>query len=114
MTRHLAVAVLAVAAIGAAPPRIAIKTVPAPEQIIGFKVMVTLINDPAGNVYHWKNSDYLNNYTFVRSIRISLIGRTVPTTDPTYVFRNTFDTGPYQVQGISLVINPRNMSMGDN
>jgi len=84
------------------------------EQIIGFKVMVTLINDPAGNVYHWKNSDYLNNYTFVRSIRISLIGRTVPTTDPTYVFRNTFDTGPYQVQGISLVINPRNMSMGDN
>src|SRR5467141_3025631 len=37
MTRHLAVAVLAVAAIGAAPPRIAIKTVPAPEQIIGFK-----------------------------------------------------------------------------
>src|SRR5712691_9477331 len=37
MTRHLAVAVLAVATIGAAPPRIAIKTVPAPEQIIGFK-----------------------------------------------------------------------------
>jgi hypothetical protein len=37
MTRHLAVAVLAVATIGAAPPRIAIKAVPAPEQIIGFK-----------------------------------------------------------------------------
>ncbi len=84
------------------------------EQIIGFKAMVTLINDPAGNVYHWKNSDYQNNYTLVRSIRISLIGRTVPVTDPTYVFRNTFDTGPYQVQGISVVINPRNMSMGDN
>ena len=84
------------------------------EQIIGFKAMVTLFNDPAGNVYHWHNSDYLNNYTLVRSIRISLIGRTVPVTDPTYKFRNTFDTGPYQVQGISLVINPRNMSMGDN
>jgi Tfp pilus assembly protein PilW len=84
------------------------------EQIIGFKVMVTLINDPAGNVYHWKNSDYLNNYTQVRSIRISLIGRTVPVTDPTYKFRNTFDTGPYQIQGASVVINPRNMSMGDN
>jgi hypothetical protein len=84
------------------------------EQIIGFKVMVTLINDPLGNVYHWKNSDYSNNYTQVRSIRISLIGRTVPVTDPTYVFRNTFDTGPYQVQGISVVVNPRNMSMGDN
>jgi prepilin-type N-terminal cleavage/methylation domain-containing protein len=84
------------------------------EQIIGFKVMVTLFNDPAGNVYHWKNSDYLNNYTLVRSIRISLIGRTVPTTDPTYTFRNTFDGGPYQVQGTSIVVNPRNMSMGDN
>jgi type II secretory pathway pseudopilin PulG len=84
------------------------------EQIIGFKVMVTLINDPAGNVYHWKNSDYLNNYTLVRSIRISLIGRTIPQSDPTYTFRNTFDAGPYQVQGTSVVINPRNMSMGDN
>ena len=85
------------------------------EQIIGFKVMVSLINDPAGNVYHWHNTtDYQNNYTLVRSIRISLIGRTVPVTDPTYKFRNTFDSGPYQVQGISVVINPRNMSMGDN
>ena len=84
------------------------------EQIIGFKVMVTLYNDPAGNVYHWKNSDYQNNYTMVRSVRISLIGRTVPATDPKYVFRNTFDTGPYQIQGISVVINPRNMSMSDN
>jgi prepilin-type N-terminal cleavage/methylation domain-containing protein len=84
------------------------------EQIIGFKVMVTLYNDPAGNVFHWKNSDYLNNYTMVRSVRISLIGRTVPSTAPTYVFRNTFDTGPYQVQGVSVTINPRNMSMGDN
>jgi type II secretory pathway pseudopilin PulG len=84
------------------------------EQIIGFKVMAALFNDPAGNVYHWKNSDYQNNYTLVRSVRISLIGRTVPVTDPSYKFRNTFDTGPYQIQGVSVVVNPRNMSMTDN
>ncbi len=33
----------------------------------------------------------------VRSVRVTLIGRTTPNPDPTYTFRNTFDGGPYQV-----------------
>jgi prepilin-type N-terminal cleavage/methylation domain-containing protein len=86
------------------------------EQIIGFKVGAALFNDATNNYYFHNSSttDYLNNYTLVRSVRISLIGRTTPVTDPSYKFRNTFDTGPYQIQGVSVVINPRNMSMGDN
>jgi hypothetical protein len=44
---------------------------------------------------------------------ISLIGRTKPTTDPSYKFRNSFDSGAYEIQGVSLVVNPRNMSMSD-
>jgi prepilin-type N-terminal cleavage/methylation domain-containing protein len=82
------------------------------EQIIGFKVMATLFN--GGSAYDARNSDYQNNYTLVRSVRVSLIGRTIPVTDPTYRFRNTFDGGPYQIQGSSVVVNPRNMSMTDN
>jgi prepilin-type N-terminal cleavage/methylation domain-containing protein len=87
------------------------------EQVIGFKVGATLYNGGTGTdstAYDFKNSDYLNNYTLVRSVRVSLIGRTVPVTDPTYSFRNTFDGGPYQIQGVSVVVNPRNMSMADN
>jgi hypothetical protein len=30
------------------------------------------------------------------------------------VFKNAFDNGHYQVQGIAVVVNPRNMSMNDN
>ncbi len=87
------------------------------EQIIGFKVMATLYNGGTGTdstAYDARNSDYQNNYTLVRSVRVSLIGRTTPVTDPTYTFRNTFDGGPYQIQGSSVVVNPRNMSMTDN
>jgi hypothetical protein len=31
--------------------------------------------------------------------------------DPSNNFRNKLDGGPYQVQKISVVINPRNLSM---
>ncbi|MBI3669729.1 MAG: hypothetical protein HY237_08120, partial [Acidobacteria bacterium] len=53
------------------------------------------------------------DYTLVRAVRVSLIGRTPPVTDPTFKFRNTFDGGPYQIQGLSVVVNPRNLSMKD-
>jgi prepilin-type N-terminal cleavage/methylation domain-containing protein len=100
-------------------------------QIIGFKIGAALFNSatdtdvttycfnsqaydpncptvPAGT-----NGAWAYNYTVVRGVMVSLIGRTTPVTDPTYVFRNTFDGGAYQIQGVSVVINPRNMSMTD-
>ena len=86
------------------------------EQIIGFKVGVTSWNDvlaTSSETYHFNPTDYYNDFTLVRSVRISLIGRTTPTPDPTFTFRNAFDQGPYQVVGATVVVNPRNMSMND-
>ncbi len=98
-------------------------------QIIGFKLGATLFNsaledDTATYCFDSSQYDpncvtpssppqYAYNYTVIRSVMISLIGRTTPVTDPTYKFRNSFDGGAYQIQGVSVVINPRNMSMAD-
>lgn len=86
------------------------------EQVIGFKVGVTSWNDAAATsseTYHFNPADYYYDFTLVRSVRVSLIGRTTLTPDPTYTFRNAFDQGPYQVVGATVVVNPRNMSMND-
>ncbi len=93
------------------------------EQVIGFKVGASLWNSglgTSGETYNFDASTYGNpagsepyNYTLVRSVRVSLIGRTTPNPDPTFTFRNTFDQGPYQIQGASVVVNPRNLSMKD-
>jgi len=94
------------------------------DQVIGFKVGATIWNDATDTVntqYEYDASKYKNNtvgdqawnFTLVRSLRISLIGRTTPNNNPLYRFRNLFDNGPYQVEGMSIVVNPRNMSMND-
>jgi len=91
-------------------------------QIVGFKIGVSLFNnttDTDTTIYSFDASNYNNgsavpyNYTLVRSVMVSLIGRTKPSTDPNYKFRNSFDSGAYEIQGVSVVINPRNMSMTD-
>jgi prepilin-type N-terminal cleavage/methylation domain-containing protein len=91
-------------------------------QIIGFKIGASLFNnvsDTDTTTYSFDASTYNNgtsvpyNYTLVRSVMVSLIGRTNPNPGPSYVFRNSFDSGPYEVQGVSVVVNPRNMSMSD-
>jgi Tfp pilus assembly protein PilW len=100
-------------------------------QIVGFKVGASLYNDTSDTdtttycfsaraydsncpaVAAGTDGAWAYNYTLVRSVMISLIGRTKPVTDPTYKFRNLFDQGPYEIQGVSVVVNPRNMSMAD-
>ncbi|MFZ3214120.1 MAG: prepilin-type N-terminal cleavage/methylation domain-containing protein [Terriglobales bacterium] len=110
------------------------------EQVIGFKVGAAIWNSPTSTdgtdltpcpsgtgicPYNYEASTYnisgtggtydnAYNFTLVRAVRISLIGRTVPSTDPSYKFRNAFDNGPYQVQGTAVVVNPRDLSMNDN
>jgi prepilin-type N-terminal cleavage/methylation domain-containing protein len=91
------------------------------EQIIGFKVgaatwqtsgtstSTPLYNFYEQNAFNATPIGYNNNFALVRAVRVTLIGRTVP--NPTNVFRNTFDGGPYQVLGADVVINPRNMTM---
>jgi len=94
------------------------------EQVIGFKVGAAIWNATSGTdatSYNYQASSYTNvtandmayNFTLVRSVRVSLIGRTTPSTDPNYKFRNAFDNGAYQVQGTAIVVNPRDMSMND-
>jgi hypothetical protein len=82
-------------------------------QIIGFKVGAALVSNNT-DTYNFDASTFGGgagyDYTQVRSVMISLVGRTPPVQDPTFVFRNTFDGGPYQIQGVSIVVNPRNMS----
>lgn len=94
------------------------------EQVIGFRVGATIWNNGAQTIstqYNYAASTYTNNtpgdeaynFTLVRSVRISLIGRTNPNLGPAITFRNAFDQGPYQVSGIAVVVNPRNLSMND-
>jgi prepilin-type N-terminal cleavage/methylation domain-containing protein len=98
------------------------------EQVIGFKIGAALWNNTSNTVttnYYYDASQYPVstappvladqpfNFTQVRSVRVSLIGRTTPNTNPTYTFRNSFDKGPYQIQGAAIIVNPRNMSMND-
>ena len=87
------------------------------DQIVTFKVGAALMNDNTGNYYYKASAatnttgGYNNDFTLVRSIRVSLMARTPP--NGTLSYRNQFDGGPYQVLGASVVINPRNMSMND-
>jgi type II secretory pathway pseudopilin PulG len=95
-------------------------------QVLGFKIGAVLFEGGTTDspTYCFDNTqydtnclspvntppNYANNYTVIRSVMVSLIGRTNPNPSPTYRFRNTFDQGPYEIQGVSVVINPRNMS----
>jgi len=101
------------------------------EQVVGFKVGATIFNatkDNSTDSYQYNSACYSTNpdptnpctnvdvpynFTVVRSVRASIIARTTPNLNATYTYRNSFDNGPYQVQGMAVVVNPRNMSMND-
>lgn len=81
------------------------------EQIIGFKVGASVWNGTTDNTYSFDAASYNHDWSLIRSVRVSMIGRTP--TDLSSSFRNSFDGGPYKIQSISVVINPRNLSMND-
>jgi prepilin-type N-terminal cleavage/methylation domain-containing protein len=81
------------------------------EQIIGFKVGASIWNGTTDNTYSFDAASYNHDWSLIRSVRVSMIGRTQ--TDIGSSFRNSFDGGPYKIQSISVVINPRNLSMND-
>ena len=103
------------------------------DQIIGFKLGATIYNSAkqtSTDTYQYSSACYSTtpdptdpckvgnidvpyNFSLVRSVRASIIARTPPNWNATYTYRNTFDQGPYQVQGMSVVVSPRNMSMND-
>ncbi len=81
------------------------------EQIIGFKVGASVWNGTTDNTYSFDAGSYNHDWSLIRSVRVSMIGRTQ--IDMGSSFRNSFDGGPYKIQSISVVINPRNLSMND-
>ena len=103
---------------GAAPDVIA-------DQVIGFKVGASTFtsagvgSSTASYSFNAANKPtdtppgYSSKFNSIRSIRVSLIGRTPPNQFTGTGFRNSFDGGTYKIQAISLVINPRNLSMND-
>jgi hypothetical protein len=98
------------------------------EQLVGFKVGAIIWNSctPActsddGTTYNYDSSTYSSggvaqayNFSLIRSVQMEMIGRTNPNPDPTYVYRNGLDGGPYQIQSVSIVVNPRNLTMSNH
>jgi hypothetical protein len=89
------------------------------QQVIGFRIGAALWNDTHNTdaqPYNYQASTFGTGYDFtiVRSIRVSIIGRTTPGATGIYNYQNSFDGGPYQVLGAAVVVNPRNLSMADN
>ena len=82
------------------------------EQIIGFKVGASIWNSAAEAPYSFDASSYSHDWSLVRSVRVSMIARSA-NNDVTNNFHNSFDGGPYKIEGLSVVINPRNLSMND-
>ncbi|MGH9688079.1 MAG: PulJ/GspJ family protein [Candidatus Acidiferrales bacterium] len=108
------------------------------DQVIGFKLGAALWSNESNDQpdianYFYDSSKYCYDsdgttdcnatpapandpYDFglIRAVRVSLIGRTIPSTDPVLnKFANGFDNGPYLVQQSSVVVDLRNMSIGD-
>jgi prepilin-type N-terminal cleavage/methylation domain-containing protein len=105
-------------------------TNPIASQIIGFKLGAstvvlngsTVTTSSAAYCYNSASTTapcYDNQFDEVRSVRISLIGRTPPKmySNPnaysTAIFTNTFDGQTYKIQALSIIVNPRNLSMND-
>jgi hypothetical protein len=100
------------------------------DQVVGFKVGAAWWNEIQSSFPYCYNSGaycdpppitpgntipgYNNQFTLIRSVRITIIGRTTPNTDPRYTYRNPFDLGPYLIRGSSIVVDPRNLTMNNN
>ena len=91
------------------------------EQIVGFRVGAAIWNGTEGATYSYSPTSYITyspaatmtDWTAIRALRATLIARTVPNSGASFGYTNGFDNGPYRVEAVSSVINPRNFSMND-
>src|SRR5262245_48266336 len=86
------------------------------EQITGFKASATIWNsasNTSSDFYSFDASSYSYNYSLIRSVRLALLGRAPPSQSGASKFQNNFDQGNYQIQAISIAVNPRDRSMRD-
>ncbi len=81
------------------------------EQIVGFSVDAWSSRIGTGGYSTLSNSGaYNRDWASIRSLKIQLMARATPNTDNSIAFKNAYDQGNYQVQGISVVINLRNLN----
>lgn len=89
------------------------------EQIIGFTVGAWSSNITSGPLavgalpvsgYTTNPNDYNKDWASIRSLQVQLVVRAAPNSDNPSTFQNTYDQGSYQVQAMSVVINPRNLN----
>jgi prepilin-type N-terminal cleavage/methylation domain-containing protein len=95
------------------------------DQILSFKIGAATYQNGSGYTstpaYSFTASNantatppgYSNKFSMIRSIRVSVVGRTPPGLWTGTNFANSFDGGNYQIEALSVVINPRNLSMND-
>lgn len=83
------------------------------DQVIGFKVGAALWNNANTTFfqYNYDASTYTTPYEYdlIRSVRVSIIGRTEPNGTNPYV--NGYDYGHYMIRGNSIIVDPRNLTM---
>ncbi len=77
------------------------------EQIIGFTVGAWS-SKTAG--YSLDPLAYGKDWASIRSLQVQIVARATPNSDNPSSFQNAYDQGNYQVQGISVVVNPRNLN----
>jgi prepilin-type N-terminal cleavage/methylation domain-containing protein len=76
--------------------------------VMGFQVGALLYNGTDATSYTY---GAITDPRQIRAIRVSFITHTTP--NPTSPFTNSFDGGHYRVEGTSIIINPRNLSLHD-
>jgi hypothetical protein len=102
------------------------------DQVISFKVGAALWNNENTSTfeYNYNAASYATGsnsipapyqYNLIRSVRVSIIGRTEPTqanssTDSRnfHPFQNAFDGGYYSIRGDSIIVDPRNLTMNND
>ena len=77
------------------------------DNVVAFKVGATTFTGATSGTYNYGAPVY--KYDEIRSVRITLTGSTPP--NPADPFRNTFNGQPYHISSLSVVVNPRNLSM---
>ena len=82
------------------------------DQIIGFRIG-SFAQDNTTLNYQWEYDTTNYDFNTIQAVRASLVGRTNPVSGSIAGFRNTFDNGTYKVEGVSVVVDPRNMSMNN-
>ncbi|MDR3762645.1 MAG: prepilin-type N-terminal cleavage/methylation domain-containing protein [Acidobacteriota bacterium] len=76
------------------------------DNILSFKVGAMI---EGGSTFSYIPSSYSPRN--IRALRLSFLGSSTP--DPTNPFQNTLDGGHYRIEGASIMVNPRNLSLHD-